>query len=263
MRRVNNLSLARTEGRVAFGTFVQINSAETCEIAARSGLDFVIIDMEHGSFGIEGAVNLIRAAEASHATPVVRIDEFRRSTVLKVLDAGAVGVLVPNVESASELQEVVKATRYAPNGTRGACPCVRAADHGLVSWVEHTRWCEDNILVMALVETALGLANFDEIVSVPGLDVVAVGQFDLSVSMGYDGQHDHPDVLQRQATLIDTARAKGVAVLGVVFETDPAKAQQGVERWKRLGAELIAVSGDRFALTSAFSALGDKLGFLR
>lgn len=261
--RPSKLAQARATGQVAFGTFIQINSPETCEIAARSGLDFVIIDMEHGSFGIEATANLIRAAESSNATPVVRIDEFRRSTVLKVLDAGAVGVLVPNVESASELEEVVSATRYAPDGTRGACPCVRASDHGLVPWVEHTRWCEENILVMALVETAAGLANFEEIVAVPGLDVVAVGQFDLSVSMGYSGQHDHPDVLDRQATMIAQARAHGVAVLGVVFETDPSKAQQGVDRWKRLGAELIAVSGDRFALASAFSALSQTLGFAR
>ena len=263
MRRFNKLAQVRAEGRVAFGTFIQLNSPETCEIAARSGLDFVIIDMEHGSFGIEATVNLIRAAESSHATPVVRIDEFRRSTVLKVLDAGAVGVLVPNVESASQLREVVSATRYAPDGLRGACPCVRASDHGLVPWAEHTRWCEENILVMALVETAHGLAKFDEIVSVPGLDVVAVGQFDLSVSMGYGGQHDHPDVLSRQAAMIAQARASGVAVLGVVFETDPVKAKQGVDRWKRLGAELIAVSGDRFALASAFSTLAQKLGFVR
>lgn len=261
MHRINRLAQARTEGRVAFGTFIQINSPETCEIAARAGLDFVIVDMEHGSFGIEATVNLIRAAESSNATPVVRIDEFRRSTVLKVLDAGAVGVLVPNVDSASQLEEVVRATRYAPDGTRGACPCIRASDHGLVPWREHTRWCEENILVMALIETESGLANFDEIIAVPGLDVVAVGQFDLSVSMGYSGQHDHPDVLARQAALIAKARAHGVAVLGVVFETDPTKAQQGVDRWKRLGAEMIAVSGDRFALASAFAALSQRLGF--
>ena len=261
IRRVNKILQARSQRRLAFGTFIQLNSPETCEIAASSGMDFVIIDMEHGAFGIEAAVNLIRAAESGGATPVVRIDQYSRASVLKVLDAGAVGVIVPNVESAQQLQDVVSATRYAPAGTRGACPCVRVADHGLIDWAQHVRWCEQNVMVIALVETEQGVTNFEEIIGVEGLAAVAIGQFDLSVSMGLAGAHDHPDVLSKQADMLSHAKRRGVGVLGVVFETDPEQAEQGVNRWRQLGADMVAVSGDRFALTSAFGALKRQFGY--
>jgi len=248
-----------SSGRAAFGTFIQLNSAETCEIAARSGLDFVIIDMEHGSFGIESAVNMIRAAESGGAAAFVRIAECSRATVLKVLDAGAVGILVPNVESAEQLREVILATRYAPEGTRGSCPCVRASDHGLLEWSEYTKWAAQNIMVIALVETRAGVENFDAIIKVEGLSAVAVGQFDLSMSMGYEGQHDHPDVIDKQGELVRRARDQGVDVLAVVFDSEPQAITEGVARWKGLGARLIAISGDRFALASAYKSFAKVL----
>lgn len=249
------------DGQTAFGTFIQMNSPEACEIAARSGLDFIIIDMEHGSFGIESAVNMIRATQYAGAAPFVRLEAYSRSAVLKVLDAGAVGIVVPNVESAEQLSEVVAATRYAPAGTRGACPCVRASDHGVWAWSDYTAWSAQNIMVIALVETQTGVANFQEILKVEGLGAVAIGQFDLSVSMGLAGQYDHPDVIERQSAMVRQAREKGVEVLGVVFDTEPDLAKNNVERWKGLDARMIAVSGDRFALVSAYQQLGCALGF--
>ncbi len=259
MKLQNQVLSALADGRTAFGTFIQLNSAETCEIAARSGLDFVIIDMEHGSFGIESAVNMIRAAESSGAAAFVRIAECSRSTVLKVLDAGAVGILVPNVESDEQLREVISATRYAPDGTRGSCPCVRSTDHGLREWSESTRWAAQNIMVIALVETRAGVDNFDAIIKVEGLSAVGVGQFDLSMSMGYEGQHDHPDVVAKQGELVSLARERGVDVLAVVFDSELEAITEGVARWKRLGARLVAVSGDRFALVSAFKSFAKAM----
>lgn len=90
---------------------------------------------------------------------------------------------------------------------------------------------------------------------------MAIGQFDLSVSMGLAGQYDHPDVIERQSAMVRQAREKGVEVLGVVFDTEPDLAKNNVERWKGLDARMIAVSGDRFALVSAYQHLGRKLGF--
>ena len=248
-------------GQTAYGTFIQMNSPEACEIAASAGLDFILIDMEHGSFGIESAVHMIRAAQCAGAAPFVRLEAFSRSAVLKVLDAGAVGIVVPNVESAQELAEVVAATRYAPLGNRGACPCVRASDHGIWDWAGFTAWSSQNIMVIALVETAKGVENFDDILKVEGLGAVAVGQFDLSVSMGLAGQYDHPDVIERQNQLVRQARAQGVHVLGVVFDTEHEAAKASVQRWQALDARMIAVSGDRFALVSAYQQLGATLGF--
>jgi 4-hydroxy-2-oxoheptanedioate aldolase len=256
-----NPVLAAFEKRnVAYGTFIQNNSPENCEIAAGAGLDFVIIDMEHGTFGIESAANMIRAAESCGTAPFVRIPEASRATVLKVLDAGAVGIIVPNVESAEQLREVVAATRYAPKGTRGACPCVRSTGHGIVDWETSTAWAEKNIMVVALVETKAGVDNFKEIIGVEGLDIVGVGQFDLSMSLGYAGDHKHPEVVRKQAEMNQLALANGVDVLGVIFESEAAPIRAGVDRLRGQGARFIALTGDRFALADVYRGVASAVG---
>src|SRR5215218_2010932 len=126
MRDDNKIRIALRDRSVAFGTWAQMNAPEFCEIAGRSGLDFVIVDMEHGAFGIDSAVNMIRAVEAGGAAPVIRVPDASRSGILKALEAGAVGLLVPNVDSKQMAEEIVAAARFAPRGTRGACPCTRA-----------------------------------------------------------------------------------------------------------------------------------------
>jgi 4-hydroxy-2-oxoheptanedioate aldolase len=245
---------------VAFGTFVQNNSPENCEIAARSGLDFVIVDMEHGTFGIESAANMIRAVEGAGTAAIVRIPESSRATILKVLDAGAVGIIVPNVESAAQLRDVVAATRYAPNGTRGACPCVRSTAHGVYGWNEHKEWAEKNIMVIALVETRAGVENFEEIVKVEGLDVVGIGQFDLSMSLGYDGDHKHADVVRRQRELNAIALRNGVQVMGAIFDSEPSAVRSSVAQWREQGARFLALSGDRFILADSYRAMSAAAG---
>jgi 4-hydroxy-2-oxoheptanedioate aldolase len=256
----NQVLSAFEKRNVAFGTFVQNNSPENCEIAARSGLDFVVIDMEHGTFGIEAAANLIRAAENGGAAPFVRISEYTRSTVLKVLDAGAVGIIVPNVESSDQLKEVVAATRYAPNGTRGACPCVRSTGHGILDWDECATWAEKNIMVVALVETKAGIENFEEIIGVEGLNVVGVGQFDLSMSLGYEGDHHHPEVIRKQTELNSLALARGVDVMGAIFDSDPKAVLSSVDGWRAQGARFLALTGDRFVLAGAYRNLAGAVG---
>ena len=118
----NRVKEALEQTGFAFGTFVQIASPENAEIAAASGFDFIILDMEHGSFGIESLVNMIRGVQIGGSTPVVRVPDHSETGIMKALDAGAVGLLIPGVSNAKQAQEVVRATRYAPVGHRGACP---------------------------------------------------------------------------------------------------------------------------------------------
>src|SRR5215211_7593517 len=131
MQDDNKIRIALQSKSIAFGTWAQMNAPEFCEIAGRSGLDFVIVDMEHGAFGIDSAVNMIRAVEAGGAAPMVRVPDAARSGILKVLDAGAAGVLVPNVDNRGVAEQIVSAAKFAPRGTRGACPCTRATAHGV------------------------------------------------------------------------------------------------------------------------------------
>lgn len=263
MLKQNAISTALEEKGLAFGSWTQMNCPEICEIQAKSGLDFVIIDMEHGSFGIESAVNMIRAVEAGGSAPIVRLPDHTPGSILKVLDAGAVGIIAPGIETREQMEQVVSAARYAPTGTRGACPCVRATGHGVYDWAKCTEWAKDNILVFGIVETLAGIENYSEIVSVPGLNAIAVGQFDLSQALGYAGNHTHPDVISKQAELAKLARESGTEVLAVIFDSSPEVIASETRRWTDLGARIIAVSGDRFMLASGYQGIAKAIGGLQ
>ncbi|AOB28109.1 MULTISPECIES: HpcH/HpaI aldolase family protein [Bordetella] len=241
--------------RPAYGTWAQMNSPEFCEIAASAGLDFVIVDMEHGSFGIESAVHMTRAAQLGGATALVRTPDASRTAIFKALDTGANGVLVPNVDSAEMAAAIVAASRYAPDGQRGACPCTRATAHGVTPWPRHVEQARDHTFVAALIETPQGIANFERILDVPGLDAVALGPFDLSQALGLNGDWKHPDVQAAQSRMVRQARAKGMQVMMSIFDSDPRLLCEQIARWQDEGAALFVVSGDRFLLSSSFNAL--------
>ncbi len=255
----NRIKTALDQRGVAFGTWAQINSPEICELSARSGLDFVIVDMEHGSFGIESATAMVRAVEGGGAASIVRAPDATRTNIFKVLDAGASGVMVPNVENADTVARIVEAARFAPVGRRGACPCVRATSHGVDDWRDYVAWTADNLVVAVLVETAEGLRNFDEIIAVPGLTMVAMGPFDLSMAMGHEGNWKHPEVRRKQEEMARLARARGLYVMASTFDSDPEDLRRQVEGWRELGVRLFAVSGDRFMLSSGFTAIVSTL----
>ena len=263
MLSTNKISGALDSRGLAVGTWAQMNSPEFCEVAARSGLDFVIVDMEHGSFGIEAAVNMIRAVEAGGAASMVRVPDASRTNILKVLDAGADVVLVPNVETREMAEAIVNAARYAPAGRRGACPCVRATGHGVEGWADYLAWSDKNILVGVLVETPEGLRNFEDIVSVPGLDIIAMGPFDLSQALGLGGDWKHPEVRRKQEEMIRIARRHDLEVMAATFDSNAEDLRRQVQDWKRHEVRMFAVSGDRFMLSSGYKSIVSSLSPLR
>ncbi|CAN7633985.1 HpcH/HpaI aldolase family protein [Brucella pseudogrignonensis] len=259
MTNTNRIFSTIKAGGTAFGTWAQMGSSEFCEIAAKTGLEFVIVDMEHGSFGIETAVNMVRAIEVGGATAMIRVHDAAPSTILKALDSGAPAILVPNVDSREMAEQIVESTRFAPKGRRGACPCTRANGHGVVPWGRFTDWCDHNILVAVLIETPEGFENFDEIVGVEGIDIVAFGPFDLSQAMGLNGDWKHPSVLKRQEELVKKTLDRGIQVMPSTFDSDPEGLAAQVAHWQSLGARIFAVSGDRFMLSSGYGAIVHRL----
>lgn len=240
---------------VALGTWAQMGSAEFCEISGRSGLDFVIVDMEHGSFGLETAVNMMRAADATGASPIIRVPDAGKSTIAKVLDAGAHGVLVPSVGTAETARAIVEAAYYSPRGMRGACPCVRGNGYGVQPWSEYIHWCDKTVMVSIIIETPEGVANFREIVAVPGLDVIALGPFDLSQAMGFNGDWKHPAVRKKQEEIVDAALNNGLEVMPSIFDSHPLAVHEQIRDWQALGVRMFAISGDRFMLSSGFKSI--------
>lgn len=242
----------------ALGTWVQMNSPETCELAAASGFDFVVIDMEHGSFDLGDAVHMIRAVECGGADPIVRVPSDDPAGIKRVLDAGAAGVLVPGIRTAAQAAAVVAAARYEPRGTRGACPCTRSTGHGRIPWPQARRRADENVLVWLLIEHPDAIADIEAIAET-GPDALALGPFDLAMSMGLDGDHRSPEVRAALDTVIAAARARDIEVMATALEESTDATATVVESWRAAGCRIVTALVDRLTLLSAYREMYSKL----
>ena len=223
--------------RKFIGTGIMIPTPEMVEIAGYAKFDFVIIDEEHTEFSSETSIGLVRAAEAAGIIPLLRVPEVSETYLKKALDTGASGVVVPNINSPEAARQAVYYSKFAPLGGRGACPCVRANQYGGGG----NSYYEDanrDVAVIALVEGAEGMANFNKIIDVPGLDAIYIGPVDLSISMGLQGDVYHPRVVAAMEDMFAKAQAKGHIVGTYCSQIADAK------KWLAKGADFIDFSTD-------------------
>lgn len=246
-------------GRPALGTWSQLASEECVDMLGAAGLDFSIIDMEHGAFGIETAERLFRACDANGLVPLVRIARSEPFLVGQALDAGAAAIVVPGVESAEQARLLVRAARYAPEGTRGACPCVRAGAHFIRDWPSYVAGQRTDTGIIALVETRPGLDAIDEICAVEGLKALMVGPFDLSVSLGLAGDYLAAAVQAGMDRMVSAAQARGLPVMAPVFSPDLAEARRQRDAWSARGATHFVVGTDKIIFSDAVARYGAAL----
>lgn len=207
---INPLKEKMKSGQVAVGTFINFYAPSVVEIVGYAGLDYIVIDDEHGAFTYPQIEELIRAAEISGTTALVRVS-YDDSAIQKALDRGAMGIQVPMVNNKKDAEAVVRKAKYAPIGTRGIAYSVRAAKFGKYKGKEYLDSADENTLVVVHIETQEAVDNFDEIAGVPGVDVVFVGPTDLSVSMGYKEEGaNHPKVQAVVKDLLARGKEKGV-----------------------------------------------------
>ncbi len=235
----------------SLGTWSQIASAEVVDILGAAGLDFTIIDCEHGAFGIETAENLIRACDANGLVPVVRAPGPDPVFIGRALDAGASAVVVPQIASAEQARAMVAAGRFAPAGTRGACPCVRAGGHFITDWRGYVGEQARGTGVIALVETAQGLENINEICATEGLIALLIGPFDLSVSLGFEGDYRHRDVQEAILRMVAAAQSSGLAIIAPIFNPDLAEARRQQDEWRARGVTHFVVGTDKIIMANA------------
>ncbi len=209
--RENKTKRLIAAGKPAIGGFLMIPSPEVVEQMGYAGLDFVIIDTEHGPADNLRVAEMIRAAEAADITPIVRVRWVEDPMlILRVLDLGAQGVQVPMVQSREVAERVVQAAKYFPRGRRGLAG-VRAAKYGAVDLGEYVKAANRETMVVVQIETAAAVAKCEEIASVDGVDVVFVGPVDLSQSLGFPGQRYHPAVLEASDRVFLASKAAGKA----------------------------------------------------
>lgn len=227
----------KTAGRSFIGTGIMIPAAELVEIAGYANFDFVVIDEEHTQFESETAINLVRAAEAAGIIPIIRVPEANEVYLKKALDTGVSAVVVPNISDRETAEQAVYFSRFSPLGGRGACPCTRANQFGKGDTSYYAQANRD-VAIIALIEGAEGMKNFDEIIDVPGLDAIYIGPVDLSVSMGLQGDVYHPRVVAAMEDLITRAKSKGHLVGTYCYEITEAK------KWIAKGVDFIDYSTD-------------------
>jgi 2-keto-3-deoxy-L-rhamnonate aldolase RhmA len=180
-------------------------------ILGDSGVDFVVIDAEHGPYTLSSMRSCVEALKATPASIVVRTASANRVEIQQLLDLGVDGVLVPHIASAEEAASIVRAARYPPEGTRGMGGAVRATRYGLdaAAYFEHAN---ASIVVMALIENARGVQNSAQIAAISGLDGIVVGPGDLSADLGVVGQPDHPKLREAIDSVFACTLAAGLRI---------------------------------------------------
>jgi 4-hydroxy-2-oxoheptanedioate aldolase len=192
------------------GTFINLGSPVTAEIAGNAGYDWLILDHEHGPGGDETMLHQLQATAATPAVPLVRIAVNETVRFKRVLDAGAHGVMVPYINTAAEAQAAVTAMNYPPRGIRGVAKFNRGAGFG-ATFEEYYLHAHEWLVLAAQVETGESVANIDAIAAVPGVDVLFVGPNDLTYNLGVRDQFDHPTFLDALKRVSAAAKKAGKA----------------------------------------------------
>lgn len=182
------------EDKPAFGGWCTIPSTFSAELMARQGFDWVCIDTQHGLIGYHAMVPMLQALALTGVPPVVRVAWNSPGEIAKALDAGALGVIVPMVNSPVDARAAVAACRYAPEGARSYGPIRAALSHPYTP-----EWANRNVLLFVMLETAEAVRNAEDILDVPGIDGVYVGPADLAVSLGLPPRLDVEDGIHRDA----------------------------------------------------------------
>ena len=234
---LDNFKKKIKDGEIVFGPFMKTGDAAFVEIAGYSGFDFVILDMEHGPVSFENLQNLIRGALVSGTLPVVRTSDSGDISISRALDLGAFGVQIPQIQTADEVRACIRAAKYFPLGQRGVCRFVRSAGYSSVPRDEYFTRANDTMVILQL-EGKKALDNLDEILDVEGFDVIFIGPYDLSQSLGYPGQVSHPKVIKKMELIVGNARQRGI-VVGTFTDT-----LTSAEMWKNAGVQYISYSVD-------------------
>lgn len=231
-----NLTKAKLKaGETVLGCFVRYPDATLIEVLGYQPWDFLVFDGEHGPIDPRDCENMARAAELRGVTPIVRVTTNQPSVILRYMDSGVHGLIVPWVNNAEEAEAVVRSVKYHPRGNRGLAG-VRASDYSqLLPLSEYVQVANAETLITVQIERAEAIKNLPEILAVADIDVVFIGPNDLSQSLGYPGQPQHPAVQEAMQQITDQVK-QSQAALGIMVK-DAAAARE----WRARGARFISI----------------------
>ena len=241
------------EGRTVIGPFCNFVDPQAVEAIGLAGFDFCVLDHEHGRIGVKEIEGLVRAAEVSDTSGVIRVAELSPAQITTALDTGAEAVQVPNLVTVEDARVAVNSARYfQPGGQRGTSPYNRAANYDMHGQFDPKKLDEEQLLIIQ-VEGEQGLANLDAIVQVEGIDGIFLGPNDIARSLGLAGQMSHPKVVAAVEGAAGRIREKGLFV-----GTFCANVEQA-HQWTRLGVQYITIRTDVHILAEACRELAQRM----
>ena len=243
-------------GSPAYGIFSGMPAPEVLELIGLAGWDFAIIDGEHSPVTAATLPALVRAASCAGLPPIVRVATNEPSAIQHALDCGAAGVQIPQISSLAQAKSAIDAARFYPAGKRGFNPFVRAAAFSTIPTADFVESSNRDVTLILQLESAEGVAACEAILDLPGIDVVFVGPYDLSQSLGIPGQVDDPRVFEAGSLIVKAAEIRGI-VAGVYCHT-----LQQVTRWRAAGARYIVHSVDTIQLLATLRATRQSLDAL-
>jgi 4-hydroxy-2-oxoheptanedioate aldolase len=206
--RENTLKKIWARGETVVNGWLSIPSAFSAEVMAHQGFDSLTVDMQHGVVDYQVAVTMLQGISTTPVIPLARVPWNDPARLMKILDAGAYGVICPMVNTREQAEALVQACRYPPRGYRSWGP-VRASIYAGADYGDHAN---EDIIVMPMIETAEALKNLDDILSVPGVDAIYVGPSDLSLALGCKPRLDQTDapVVEAQEKIVEACKRHGV-----------------------------------------------------
>lgn len=249
--RPNHVKQALAAGQVQIGTqLAQLRNPEVVRALGAAGLHWIFIDTEHGGMGIETVQDVTRACLQSNISPIVRVADLQYSLVARALDCGAQGIIFPRVESAELLAKAVSWTKFPPVGMRGFGLGPASVEWEFASIPQILSHVNEHTLVVLQIETQLAFERREELLSVPGVDVVLVGPADLSISLGIPGQFENPKLIETVEAIRDTCIAKGI-VPGIHLRNVAL-----AKFWRERGMRFLSASNE---LSMLFERAGEQV----
>ena len=245
--RENHVRALWREGKAALNGWLHIPSTWSAEVMANQGWDSLTIDMQHGMMGMETAIQMLQAVSTTDAVPMARVNWNTPGDIMKLLDAGAYGIVCPMIETREECEAFVGACRYPPRGYRSLGP-TRARVYAGADYAEHA---DSTVITLAMIETQKGYDNRDEIMSVEGLDGVFIGIGDLRLTMTGQAGLDSSDAVIDAALDELLATAQGHGVVAGVFAASP---EHGIDLIRR-GYRIVSVMTDTNILANAAAGM--------
>ncbi len=254
---LNKLRRTINEKGNALGTFLGVSTPSIVEILGYTGMDFIVIDTEHGPYDTMPVSDLIRASDNRGMSPIVRVAEVTHKEIQRAVDNGAEGIIIPCLKRTDEFRKAVELCKYPPLGSRGFIKS-RGCGFGNEEWAQGTLEefmynSNEKVLLLPQCETRDALENIEEIVNIEGIDGIFIGPFDLSISMGIPGQFDIPEFRQAINRVLIACKEAGKLCMIFTNSIEDAK------KYMNQGFDAVANSIDTIMFMNAYKEMVENI----